>query len=371
MSKKKLAGIIIGCTIVIIVVIALIIFHLWRPTPPLMYSLNVDVSPSGAGSVSLFPPGGTYESGEQVILTANATTGYAFDHWGGDWSGVSPPSSSIGFPMYGNYSITAYFKAIYDLTTNSTEGGLVTEPGENTFTYDEETLVNLIAEADTCYEFINWTGDVGTIADVNAASTNITMNGNYSTTANFALLRYNLTADSTDGGSVTAPGEGAFNYDCGDVVNLVATPDAGYHFVNWTGDADTIANVNTASTTITMNSDKTITAYFSNVQITYIFYDGVVYRTESDEYVEITNLGDTSQDLKGWLLKDISEGYPSFTFPSYVLAPGAKVRVYTNEIHPEWGGFSFGSGKAVWNNSIPDTAVLKNAEGQEVSRKSY
>jgi len=109
----------------------------------------------------------------------------------------------------------------------------------------------------------------------------------------------------------------------------------------------------------------------SNVQITYIFYDGVVYQTESDEYVEITNLGDSSQDLDGWELIDISEGYPSFTFPSYILVPGAKIRVYTNEIHPEWGSFSFGWGKAVWNNSSPDTAVLNNAQGQEVSRKSY
>jgi len=109
----------------------------------------------------------------------------------------------------------------------------------------------------------------------------------------------------------------------------------------------------------------------SNVQITYIFYDGVVPRTESDEYVEIANLGDTSQDLKGWVLKDISEGYPSFTFPSYVLASGAKIRVYTNETHSEWGGFSFRYGKAIWNNTDPDWAALYNAQGQEVSRKSY
>lgn len=109
----------------------------------------------------------------------------------------------------------------------------------------------------------------------------------------------------------------------------------------------------------------------SNVQITYIFYDGLVYRVESDEYVEITNLGDTPQDLGGWVLKDISEGYPSFTFPSCVLAPGESTRVYTNEVHPEWGGFSFGYGKAIWNNKDPDIAALYNAQGQEVSRKSY
>jgi len=107
------------------------------------------------------------------------------------------------------------------------------------------------------------------------------------------------------------------------------------------------------------------------VKITKIFYDGLVPRTESDEYVEITNLGSGPVDLKGWVIKDVSEGYPSFTFPSYVLQPGKSVRVYTNEIHSEYGGFSFGSGKAVWNNSNPDTAVLYDAQGQEVSRESY
>jgi len=109
----------------------------------------------------------------------------------------------------------------------------------------------------------------------------------------------------------------------------------------------------------------------NNVQITRIFYDGVVPRVESDEYVEITNLGTELQDLAGWMLKDISEGYPSFTFPHYILEPGTTIRVYTNEIHPEWGGFSFGYGKAIWNNTEPDMAALYNAQGQEVSRKSY
>jgi len=108
-----------------------------------------------------------------------------------------------------------------------------------------------------------------------------------------------------------------------------------------------------------------------NVQITNIFYDGQVPRVESDEYVEITNLGTEPVDLADWVLKDVSEGYPSFTFPSYVIQPGEKIRVYTNEIHDEYGGFSFGYGKAIWNNSDPDTAALYNAQGQEVSRKSY
>jgi len=88
--------------------------------------------------------------------------------------------------MNGDYSITANFVAVYDLNISSTTGGSVTIPGEGTSTYDEGTVVNLVAEAEEGYEFVNWTGDVGTIADVNSATTTITMNNNYSITANFS-----------------------------------------------------------------------------------------------------------------------------------------------------------------------------------------
>jgi micrococcal nuclease len=111
--------------------------------------------------------------------------------------------------------------------------------------------------------------------------------------------------------------------------------------------------------------------FVENIQITFIFYDGQVPNVESDEYVEITNLGDQPQDLDGCMLMDIDEGYPSFIFPSYVLAPGESVRVYTNEHHPEWGNFSFESSTAVWNNSEPDTAVLYDRQGNVLSTMSY
>ena len=75
----------------------------------------------------------------------------------------------------------------YNLTIASTAGGSVTVPGEGTFAYDEETIVDLVAEADEGYQFVNWTGNVSAIADVYDASTTITMNGDYSITANFAI----------------------------------------------------------------------------------------------------------------------------------------------------------------------------------------
>ena len=76
------------------------------------------------------------------------------------------------------------------------------------------------------------------------------------------ILQYDVTIDSTDGGRVTTPGEGVFTYDEGTVVDLAATPGFGYLFDDWTGDVGTIAHVNAATTTITMNGDYSITASF-------------------------------------------------------------------------------------------------------------
>jgi signal recognition particle receptor subunit beta len=149
----------------------------------------------------------------------------------------------------------------YGLTMDSTAGGLVTIPGEGTFTYDEGTVVDLVATPGAGYRFVSWSGDVGTIANVEAAATTITMSGDYSITANFVTV-YDLTISSTAGGSVTTPGEGTFTYDEGTVVDLVATPGAGYRFVNWTSDVGTIANVEDATTNITMHDDYEITANF-------------------------------------------------------------------------------------------------------------
>jgi uncharacterized repeat protein (TIGR02543 family) len=153
----------------------------------------------------------------------------------------------------------------YHLTISSDAGGLVTAPGEGTFAYCESEVVNLVAEAGACYEFVEWTGDVSTIADVYAASTDIAMDGDYFITANFVILSYDLTTNSTAGGSVTTPGEDTFTYDCGTVVDLVAEAEEGYRFVNWTGDIATIADVEDATTTITTNDNYSVTANFEQI----------------------------------------------------------------------------------------------------------
>ena len=222
---------------------------------------------STAGGSVITPGERTFTFGQGIVvsLVAEAEEGYRFVNWTGDVNTIANVNAaSTTITMNGDYSITAIFVAVYDLTISSTAGGSVTTPGEGTFIYDTGTVVSLVANPLSGYYFVNWTGDVGTVANVNTASTTITMNGDYSIAANFVAV-YDLTISSTTGGSVTLPGEGAFTYDAGTVVSLAATPASGYQFVNWTGDVGTIANINAASTTITMNGDYSITANFEAI----------------------------------------------------------------------------------------------------------
>jgi len=80
------------------------------------------------------------------------------------------------------------------------------------------------------------------------------------------IPQHTLTTLSTAGGSVTTPGEsGPYNYDHGAVADIVATPDADYHFVNWTGSGVTagkVADPNAADTTIMMDDSYSVQANF-------------------------------------------------------------------------------------------------------------
>ncbi len=102
-----------------------------------------------------------------------------------------------------------------------------------------------------------------------------------------------------------------------------------------------------------------------------ILYDGVVSRQEPDEYVQIRNDEPYSVQMQGWVLTDLDDDKPVFTFPKFVLEAGEVIRVYTNEVHPDWGGLSFGNRSAIWNNSSPDIAGLLDPAENIVSQKTY
>jgi hypothetical protein len=69
----------------------------------------------------------------------------------------------------------------------------------------------------------------------------------------FFTPQYTISIRSTIGGTVTTPGEGLFRFPAGTRVNLVAEEERGYEFAAWVTNADTIANIYNATTTITLD----------------------------------------------------------------------------------------------------------------------
>jgi len=139
----------------------------------------------------------------------------------------------------------------YTLTVNS---------GTGDGNYTEGTVVDINADSPPSGQtFDAWIGDTSGIADVNAASTTLTMPAADATiTATYvAAPSYTLTVNS---------GTGDGDYTEGTVVDISAdAAPSGKVFDVWTGDTTGIADVNAASTTITMpGSDATITATYKD-----------------------------------------------------------------------------------------------------------
>jgi hypothetical protein len=240
---------------------------------------SLAISSTEGGSVT--QPGETEPGGDPFVYEENAIVylvaepdednHYHFAGWTGDVGTVgNVTAASTNITMSDSYSITANFElddGWHSLTVFSTEGGSVTTPDEEISVHAANTTIDIVAEPDEGYQFLEWTGDVNTIADIYAASTNISMNASYSITATFLTphpepVMATLTISSTEGGSVTEPGEGTFSYPLGTEVSLVAEAASGYRFFYWSGDVSTFADIDAAQTTILMSDDYYITANF-------------------------------------------------------------------------------------------------------------
>ena len=134
----------------------------------------------------------------------------------------------------------------------------MTDPATGTYSYDYGTEVSIRAIPESGYGFNGWTGDVPE-GHENDNPVTITVDSDISITANFiTYTQYTLTIEAGTGGT-TDPSPGNHPYGEGTEVPVTANPEDGFEFSGWSGDASGTDN----PTTITMNSDKSVTASFS------------------------------------------------------------------------------------------------------------
>lgn len=236
---------------------------------PIQYELTTSVEPAGSGTVS---PGGMYDEGSIIRVTATPQEGYVFDRWGGDASGSSTEQTIL---LNANKSIIANFTLIkpeeeepepepepvyYNLTVKSipSYAGSVT-PSEGKF--KEGTTLNLIATPQSGYSVKIWGGDVdGSVSN----SVSVTMNEDKEVTVYFELTpvitppkQYTVTTSvQPSNGGIVTPSGGKYNTHA--KVILTAMPADGYAFHHWGG------NVTSTESTVSfnVNADMSVVAYF-------------------------------------------------------------------------------------------------------------
>lgn len=140
----------------------------------------------------------------------------------------------------------------YSLTIATTVGG-TTNPAPGTYNCTSGTVVAVNATSHANYVFDHWMldGDSSTSNPIN-----VTMNADRSLQA-FFTPTYTLTITATAGGT-TDPIPGTYVHSSGKVVDVTASPDAGYYFDHWELDGVNVGRVNPIS--IIMNKDYALYA---------------------------------------------------------------------------------------------------------------
>jgi N-acetylneuraminic acid mutarotase len=151
----------------------------------------------------------------------------------------------------------------------------------------------------TQYTFAAWSDGGALSHTVTASSTTTTY------TATFSATAYQLTtAASPAADGTVSPASGTF-YAPGTVVNLMATANTGFSFVNWTG---SVAAANSASTTVTMSAPESVTANFGIVAAaapvavltpTTLTFSGVSGTISAAQSATLTNSGNATLNITG------------------------------------------------------------------------
>jgi polygalacturonase len=212
---------------------------------------SVNFTIVGSGTVTP-ATGSSYNCGTTITLTATPSAGYALASWSGDFSSTDNPAS---FTLNANSNITVTFAPIptFTLTMSTAGTGSVTP---TTGSYAVGSTVTLRAiQTDPGWPFAGWTGDIS--STVNPVT--ITLNGNMNITGNFVQgLQCTLTTSVSNGTGTITPASGS-SYLCGTQISISAVPGDNYLFSGWGG----ALSGSTNPTTLTLNSNMTVTAAFA------------------------------------------------------------------------------------------------------------
>jgi len=216
------------------------------------FAVVLSSNPAAGGTTT---GSGSFNAGLPVTVTATPNAGYTFTNWTNNGV-VASASPGYTFTLNANTTLVANFAVIPSsqfaviLSSNPAAGGTTTGSGS----YSAGTSVTVTAITNATYNFVNWTEN-GAIVSTSAAYT-FPLSTNRTLVANF-IATYTLNVTAANGTVAENPNQAT--YISGAAVQLTATPNSGYTFSSWSGDATGTVN----PLTVTMNTNKNITANFT------------------------------------------------------------------------------------------------------------
>jgi uncharacterized repeat protein (TIGR02543 family) len=318
-----------------------------------IYSLNI--ATTGSGAVSRSPDQSNYNSGVTVALTATPATGWSFNYWSGDLTGSTNP---MNITMNSNKVVTATFtqnSTGYALDVNVVGQGSVTRNPDQA-SYAPGTSVQITATPLGGWTFSGWSG--GATGSTNPLT--VTMNGNKTITATFIQNIYTLTVNVSGSGSVNRNNPGPYHLN--NVVQLTASPSSGWTFTGWSGDITGSTN----PSSVTMNSNKVVTATFTQNTPEYVLNVNVVGQgsvtrnPDQASYAPGTSVQTTATPLAGWTFSGWSGGATGSTNPLTVSMNGSKTITanFIAFVPPFSGGGNGGGGGG--EEAVPPLPVTKS-----------
>jgi YD repeat-containing protein len=219
------------------------------------YTITATANPTAGGTIS---GAGTFNEGSNCTLIATPNTGYTFVRWTKNGSQVST-NASYSFTVTENATYVAVFSLnSYAITVsaNPSAGGTVTGGG----TYNHGSNCTLIATPNTGYTFVRWMKNGSQVSTNASYSFTVTENATY--VAVFSLNSYAITVSANPSAGGTVTGGGTYNH--GSNCTLIATPNTGYVFTNWTENGTEVSTDATYSFVVTGN--RTLVANFTITQ---------------------------------------------------------------------------------------------------------
>lgn len=265
---------------------------------------------------------GTYEKDDVAAITATPASGYAFSKWTGDANGTANP---LTLTMNADKNVTAVFTKLnnaprflhtlvndtlsanvnenvvraIDLNATDDDGDAVTFSlsGDDASLFDLNATTGLLTfKTAPDYELPS-DGDANkrydltvTLSDGQTTATPLTL---YLTLMDVTeITHYTLTANVDAGGSVTGAGQHLVDANA----TLTASAATGYAFSKWTGDL----NATTATVTLLMNANKTVTAHFTKLNSAPVIVNtqvnGVLSVNVTENNASVTTLTATDED---------------------------------------------------------------------------